>query len=67
MITERKEDLITVEAESFIEKMLKKYYEGFLGDRIGEVENGEIYSQAERRTDQVGEEVRSIDQLTLGG
>ncbi|MCK5430541.1 MAG: hypothetical protein KAI94_13765 [Anaerolineales bacterium] len=67
MITERKEAQITVESESYIYKMLEKYYKSFLGNRLGEVENGEIYSQAERRTDQVGEEVRSIDQLTLGG
>ncbi len=46
MITERTEDQIIVESESFIEKMLKKYLSAKLGDR--EVENGETNSQAGR-------------------
>ncbi len=46
MITERKDDLIFVEAESFIDKLLKKYLSAKLGDR--EVDNGETNSQAGR-------------------
>ncbi len=67
MTTERKEDLITVEADSYIEKLIEKYYRAKLGDRIGEVENGEIYSQEGRRPAKVSEEIRSIDQRTISG
>ena len=67
-MSERSEDLIMVEVDSYIEKMLEKYYKNHLGDRVGEVENGEnIYSQEGRRTAQVGEEVRGIDQRTISG
>ena len=67
-MNERTEDLVLVEVDRFIEKMIKKYYESHLGDRIGEVENGEnIYGQEGRRPAQVGGEVRSIDQRTIGG
>ena len=50
MITERKEYLVLVERDRFIEKMIEKYYKAFLGDRlpfpgkgqeIGEVEDAE--------------------------
>ncbi len=68
MITERKEDLIFVEAESFTDKLIEKYYKSFLGDRLGEVENGEnIYSQEGRQTERPGEEIRSIDQYPVSG
>ena len=63
MITERKEDLVQVESEAFIEKMLGKYFSSFVGDR----ENGNLYSQAGRQPDQVSEEIGSIDQLPPGG
>ena len=67
-MSERTEDLVLVEVDSYIEKMLEKYYKSFLGDRIGEVGNGEnIYSQEGRQTAGVGEEVRGIDQLAPGG
>jgi hypothetical protein len=50
MITERKEDLTLMEVDRRIEKMLEKYLEAFLGDRlpfpgtgqeVGEVEDAE--------------------------
>ena len=67
-MSERTEDLVMVEVDRFIEKMLKKYYDSFLGDRIGEVEDGEnIYSEEGRRPAQVSEEIRSIDQRAIGG
>ncbi len=67
-MSERTEDLVFIEVDKFIEKMLEKYYKSHLGDRIGEVENGEkIYSEAGRRPAQVGEEIRSIDQRAIGG
>ena len=62
MITERKEDLVTVEVDSYIEKMLEKYFKSFVGDR----ENGEIYNQAGRQPAGVGEEVGSIDLGNIG-
>ena len=68
MIVERKEDLILMEIDRRIEKLLKKYHDAFIGDRIGEVEDAEnIYSQEGRQTAGVGEEVRGIDQLAPGG
>lgn len=68
MITERKDDQIFVEAESFTDKLFEKYYKAFLGDRLGEVENGEnIYDEAGRRAGQVSGEVESLDQLIAGG
>ena len=67
-MSERSEDLGMVAVEKFIQDLIKKYYENHLGDRIGEVENGEnIYSQTGRQPDQVGEEVRSIDQRVISG
>lgn len=63
MITERKEDLVQVEVESYIEGLLEKYFRSFVGDR----DNGELHGQAERRTDTDSGEVRSIDQLAPGG
>ena len=65
MIIERKEDLVLVEVESYIEKMIEKYYNAFLGDR-GVVGNGEIYDQTGRQPGRAGEEVGSIDQLDIG-
>lgn len=62
MITERKEDIALVEVDSFIEKMITKYTKAFLGDRFGEVENGEIYGQAGRQPAENSETLRSIDQ-----
>ena len=67
-MSERTEDLVMVEVDRFIEKMLEKYYKSHLGDRVGEVENAEnIYSEAGRRPAQVGEEIRSIDQRAISG
>jgi hypothetical protein len=63
MITERKEDIIWVEAESYIEKLLEKYLRAKLGDRIGEVENGELYSQTGRDGTTDSEEIGNIVRL----
>lgn len=65
MITERKEDLAQVEVDSFIVKLLEKYYKAFLGDRIGEVENGNVYDQGRGQPAQVSGEVGSLDQLDI--
>ena len=68
MIVERKEDLILMEIDRRIEKLLKKYHDAFIGDRIGEVEDAEnIYSQEGRRAEQVSGEVGNLDQLIAGG
>ncbi len=65
-MSERSEDLILVEVDSYIEKMIEKYYKNHLGDRLGEVENGEnIYSQEGRQTAGVSGEVEGIDQRTV--
>ena len=60
MITERKEDLAQVEVDSFIEKMIEKYARAFLGDRIGEVENGNVYDEERGHPAQVSGEVGSL-------
>ena len=63
-MSERSEDLILVEVDSYIEKMLEKYYKSFLGDReAGNAEN--IYSQEGRQTAGVSGEVEGIDQRTV--
>ena len=62
MITERKEDLVQVEVESYIEKMLEKYFSSFVGDR-----DGNIHGQAERYPGPDSEEIRNIDQFAAGG
>ena len=62
MITERKEDLVTVEADSYIEKLLEKYFRAFVGDR-----DGNIYSQEERPIGTDSGEARGIDQFAAGG
>ena len=68
MIVERKEDLILMEIDRRIEKLLKKYHDAFIGDRIEEVEDAEnIYSQEGRRAEQVSGEVGNLDQLIAGG
>ncbi len=67
MITERKEDLIFVEAESFTEKLLEKYFMSFVGDRLGEVENGELYSQTGRDGTTDSEEIGNIVRLPPSG
>ena len=67
-MSERSEDLIFVEVDSYIERMIEKYYKNHLGDRIGEVEDAEnIYSQEGRRAEQVSGEVGNLDQLIAGG
>jgi len=67
MIIERKEDLILVEVDSKIEKMIEKYYKAFLDDRVGEVENAEeIYSQEGRQPAGVGGEIQFNGQPTTG-
>ena len=67
-MSERSEDLGMVAVDKFIQDLIEKYYKNHLGDRIGEVENGEnIYSQAGRQPDQVGEEIGNIDQRVISG
>ena len=67
MITERKVNQIIDGAEFFTDKLIEKYYKTFLGDRLEEGENGELYSQEGRQVTGPGEEVRSIDQYAPGG
>ncbi len=68
MIIERKEDLLLMEIDRRIVKLLEKYHNAFIGDRIGEVGNAEnIYGQEGRRAEQVSGEVESLDQLTPSG
>ena len=67
MITERKEQLADLGAESFIEMMIEKYAKAFLGDRFEEVENAEnIYGQEGRQPAQIGGEVQGVDQFDIG-
>ena len=62
MITERKEDLVQVESEAFIEKMLEKYFSSFVGDR-----DGNIYDQEGRQPAANSEEERDQLRLATGG
>ena len=66
MITERKEDIALVEVDSFIEKMIAKYTKAFLGDRFGEVANGNLHDQSGRQPFGPGEEVGNLDQRDIG-
>jgi len=57
MINERDSDIVQIEVEAFIEQMLKEYLSAWLGDRgIGEVQNGEIYSEEGRFPDNNSQE-----------
>ncbi len=67
MMTERKEDLIFVEAESFTDKLIEKYFKSFVGDRLGEVENGELYSQTGRDGTKDSAEIGNIVRLPPSG
>ena len=51
MITERVLDMLQVEVESYIEKLLKEYTIGFMGDRMeaGGLENGDLYDEEGRQ------------------
>lgn len=67
-MTERSEMNSMAGVDKFILDLIKKYTKNHLGDRFGEVENGEnIYGQEGRQPAGIGEEVRSIDQRALGG
>lgn len=67
-MTERSEMNNMANVEKFIQDLIEKYTKNHLGDRFGEVENGEnIYSQEGRRPAGFGEEVRGIDQRAIGG
>ncbi len=68
MIIERKEELILMEIDRRIVKLLEKYTKDYIGDRIGEVENAKkIYSQEGRRAEHVSGEVGNLDQFIAGG
>jgi hypothetical protein len=61
MILERDIDLIMVEVESFIERMIEEYTRAHLGERFGEVENGKIQRQVGRQPAGYSEEVRGTN------
>jgi len=66
MITARDIDLLMVEVESFIEKMIIEYAKAHLGDRIGEVGDGELYDQEGRQPGGIGEEMGSVNLTDIG-
>jgi len=66
MITARDIDLLMVEVESFIEKMIIEYSKAHLGDRFGEVGDGEVYDQEGRQPSGIGEEMGSNDITGIG-
>jgi hypothetical protein len=61
-MSERTEDLIMVGVDKRVKELLEKYYKNHLGDRIGEVEDGNIYSQGKRNGIGNSEEIGNIVQ-----
>jgi hypothetical protein len=66
MILERDIDLIMVEAEDFIKKMIEEYTRAHLGPRFGEVANGNLYDQEGRQPSGYSEEVQRLDINNIG-
>ena len=66
MILERDIDLIMVEVESYIERMIEEYARAHLGPRFGEVANGNLYGQEGRQPSGYSEEVQRIDISNIG-
>lgn len=62
MFNERVLDLLMVEVEGLVEKLLAEYTRMWVGDR-----DGNIYGQEGRQPDRPGEEVRGIGQFPAGG
>jgi hypothetical protein len=59
MLTERDIDLMQVEIEAYMERLIMEYAAMWLGDR-GDIGNGDIYDQEGRYPVQDSGEVRGI-------
>lgn len=66
MILERDIDLIMVEVESFIAKMIEEYARAHLGERFGEVGDGKIQRQEGRQPSGYSEEIWRNDLGNIG-
>ena len=66
MILERDIDLIMVEVESFIERMIEEYARAHLGPRFGEVANGNLYDEEGRQPYGNSGEIQRIDSSNIG-
>jgi hypothetical protein len=62
MFNERGLDILQVEVEEYIRKILEEYTKMWVGDR-----DGDVYSQAGRRPVEVGGEVQRISEFPPGG
>jgi hypothetical protein len=58
MLNERDTDILQVEVEEFLKRLLEEYTNFWVGDR-----DGDVYSQEGRRAVQTGGEVRGISEF----